>query len=38
MAGEDNNKPDPENVMQSDDVLLTPLSLAFGFHDVDPCL
>ena len=30
------NKPDPENVMQSDDVLPTPSSLTFGFHGVNP--
>ena len=33
---DDNNKTDPENVMQSDDILPTPSSLTFVFHGVDP--
>ena len=31
---DEDNKPAPENAMQSDDVLPTPSSLTFGFHDV----
>ena len=31
-AVDDYNEPDPKNIMQSDDVLLTPSSITFGFH------
>ena len=36
IAFNDNNNLDPENVMQSDDVLPIPLSLTFGFHSINP--
>ena len=36
IAVNDNNKPAPENFMQSDDVFPTPSSLTFGFHGVNP--
>ena len=35
IAVNDDYKPAPDNVIQSDDVLPTPLSLIFGFHGVD---
>ena len=36
IAADDDNYPDPDNVIQSDDILSTPLSLTFGFHVVNP--
>ena len=36
IAVNNDNNPDPENVMHSDDVLPTPSSLTFVFHGVDP--
>ena len=36
IAVNNDNNPDPENVIRSDDVLPTPSPLTFGFHDVDP--
>ena len=32
----ENNDPDPDNVMQYDDALPTPSPLIFGFHGVNP--
>ena len=36
IAVDGDNKPAPDNCMQSDDVLPTPSSLTFGFHGLDP--